>query len=430
MPEASVVELSELLAAMDLMHLVEPLAKTTTLQTLLHVHGEGRPRLLAALKEAGVQKLADRQKLSTSLAKVARGETIERRPPARRTAILDVELSSDLCTPNFNVYSDGTMSELKALPSLGSSPPLPGDSEVRPDAKIRLLCLYGAYTDASHFAEWARAAPAWLEVRAVELPGHGARAAEGVWSMGRQAPESSDETTLVQAISDERDAAVSSLVDLVEPLCHVTFALYGFSSGAQLAYLMTAEMQRRQQVGRWAAQLPFRLFACGRGAPHAVHVSVEFTRTLRCGSDAEAMSLLHAVLGMPVDEEPDALRVQAALWRAAIVPAMVSVPPRVPLANVPSFPLPAADESTCKNANPYTEDAPKITACPLIAIGSTNDKVWRWGMPARWEDVAAAGFKLSRVEDVPHFKLMCSPPVVNAVQTQLGAAGLAHARFG
>lgn len=425
---ASNAELQDLLAAIDLWHLAESLATTTSLKDLLQIHGEGRPKLLMALKVAGVDRLADRQKLSSSLAKLARGEAIERKP-ARRDAICDLDLCKDINTPSLNINAPSLLTELARLPSLGVSAAMPGDSDVRPDAKIRLICLYGAFTDASHFADWARSAPAWLEVRAIELPGHGARTAEGVWAMGRQAKQGIAEQEVVGAIADERAAAVASLLEAIEPLCHARYALYGFSSGAMLAYLMAAEIQHRQQAGRWPARLPFRLFVCGRGAPHAVHVSSAFTLTLRCGSDVEVMDLMHSVLGVPVESDAAELKAQAALWRAAIVPAMVSVPPRASSTDVPPFPLPPADESTCRDANPYVENAPSIRVCPVVAIGSVVDKVWRWGQPARWADVATAGFRLIGVEDVPHFKLMCSPPVLEAVLRELGAAALAHARF-
>ena len=56
------------------------------------------------------------------------------------------------------------------------------------------------------------------------------------------------------------------------------------------------------------------------------------------------------------------------------------------------------------------------------------DHVWM-GVERSWADVATAGFRLIGVEDVPHFKLMCSPPVLEAVLRELGAAALAHARF-
>ena len=40
--------------------------------------------------------------------------------------------------------------------------------------------------------------------------------------------------------------------------------------------------------------------------------------------------------------------------------------------------------------------APRLGGCPLIAIGSTGDKVWRWGMASRWEDLADGGFRTCR----------------------------------
>ena len=60
---------------------------------------------------------------------------------------------------------------------------------------------------------------------------------------------------------------------------------------------------------------------------------------------------------------------------------------------------------------------------------STTDRVWPWGLPARWSDVAAAGFRCEEVEAVAHFKLMADAKVVDKVQRELAAAALVQARW-
>jgi hypothetical protein len=99
-----------------------------------------------------------------------------------------------------------------------------------------------------------RCGPSTWQVRAVELPGHGSRAAEGVWPLGERDTtiseaiseiegeiEGGDEAlanSIHSAVSAQRAAAVSGLVDAIAHLCDgVHYALYGFSSGAMLAYL-------------------------------------------------------------------------------------------------------------------------------------------------------------------------------------------------
>ena len=57
--------------------------RVTTLKHLVDTHGTGRIKLLSALKELGVSKLADRQALASAVAKAARGEEValKKRPP-------------------------------------------------------------------------------------------------------------------------------------------------------------------------------------------------------------------------------------------------------------------------------------------------------------------------------------------------------------
>ena len=65
-----------LLHALGLQHLSATLGRTplAELETMLSV--DGRPRLLSYLKELGVTKLPERQKLATAVAKLAKGASI------------------------------------------------------------------------------------------------------------------------------------------------------------------------------------------------------------------------------------------------------------------------------------------------------------------------------------------------------------------
>ena len=96
------------------------------------------------------------------------------------------------------------------------------------------------------------------------------------------------------------------------------------------------------------------------------------------------------------------------------------------------FPLPPSESSTPElagRAYVHASGAAAVSCCPLIAIGSTTDRVWPWGLPARWSDVAAAGFRCEEVEAVAHFKLMADAKVVDKVQRELAAAALVQARW-
>ena len=171
---------------------------------------------------------------------------------------------------------------------------------------------------------------------------------------------------------------------------------------------------------------------CGRGAPHCIHTPASFWRALRFGSDGDVLALLNRVIGVPLETDESQIPLKAALWRSAIVPSMVHCgdePKAGTEEAMPPFPLPigTADAGA---ANQYATGAPKVSACPVIAIGSNRDRIWPWGMPARWADVAAAGFRAEEIEAVMHFKLMSSTDVVELVQRELAGAALALARFG
>ena len=273
--------------------------------------------------------------------------------------------------------------------------------------------------------------------------------------MGRRCtdddPAPPDDAALREAIRSERHAAVCSLCDLVAPLCVGThWALYGFSSGAMLAYLMTLEMERRA-AGATPTHTPtptptpsppppprppFRLFVCGRGAPHCVHTSRRFWRAARCGTDDAFMTLMNDVIAVPLPAAAE-LPLKAGLWRAAIVPAMVHCgdEPKLPPSEeegegaMPPFPLPPSTPDVA-GAYRHAASVPKVHATPLIAIGSSGDRVWPWGLPALWEGVAGAGFRCEQIEAVAHFKLMVDAKVVDIVQRELAAAALVEARWG
>ena len=99
-----------------------PLSKAT-LASLLDAHAAGRPKLLAALKELGVAKLADRQALATVLAKLARGEVVA--PKKKQEPILDVLASKDLGLNGggLNVHAASVTDELSAMRARSSTSP-------------------------------------------------------------------------------------------------------------------------------------------------------------------------------------------------------------------------------------------------------------------------------------------------------------------
>ena len=103
----------------------------------------------------------------------------------------------------------------------------------------------GIADKAASFEEYSKCAPEWLEVRPLELPGLGERAAEPLClGTKHDAAAGGDDATVAHIIA-ERNALVSSLADAIAPLAGAPYALYGFSLGALLGYLLIKELQAR-----------------------------------------------------------------------------------------------------------------------------------------------------------------------------------------
>jgi surfactin synthase thioesterase subunit len=122
----------------------------------------------------------------------------------------------------------------------------------RPDASLRLLCFPHLGGEAASFQSWAAAAPHWLEVVSIELPGRGCRSAE--------APVA-QLTLLAEAILGE-----------LRVLSDRPFACFGHDAGALLA------RETLERLGE--GSLPVHLFASSAMAPHLnffapIHVFAE-----------------------------------------------------------------------------------------------------------------------------------------------------------
>ena len=190
------MDLPTLLSATSLTHLTESL-KDCSLDELKSLP---RAALLNKLKEVGVSKLTDRQALAKACSQLAKGQPLGT-PAAKKTQPLrDLDLGKDVgkdFRSMTTLRSNGLSSELASLPALGP--------HSRCRASLRTL-LFGQPRrfDCSH----STAAPTrplhsksgqperrhgW--VRAIELPGHGTRKAEGVWRSAVGRPPDADLAT-------------------------------------------------------------------------------------------------------------------------------------------------------------------------------------------------------------------------------------------
>ncbi len=111
----------------------------------------------------------------------------------------------------------------------------------RPAAKIILLCFPFAGGSSHSFRTWTSVLPPTVELRIVELPGHGTRLSEPL---------------------------AENLFDLVEPIARNIvqtsdrpFAIFGHSMGALLGFEVALFLQNHLQT------LPEHVFLSGHGAP-------------------------------------------------------------------------------------------------------------------------------------------------------------------
>ncbi len=111
----------------------------------------------------------------------------------------------------------------------------------RPQAKLALYCLPFAGGSSNSFRSWASLLPPAVELRAVELPGHGTRLSEG----------------LARRLTD----LLAPLTEAVAESADKPFALFGHSMGALLGYELTLKLENETD------RHPVHVFLSGHGAP-------------------------------------------------------------------------------------------------------------------------------------------------------------------
>lgn len=149
-------------------------------------------------------------------------------------------------------------------------------------APAAFVCFPHAGGSASYFAEFARLAPPWVDVWAVQYPGRQDRRAE--------------------PLLDNEPALTAAIVRAMTPWRAVPTAFFGHSMGAVLAF----EVARRSSVA------PVRLFASGRRAPSSFRPEEQIHLT----DDAGLVNELRA-MGGPNTRLLDDLEI-----RAMVLPAV------------------------------------------------------------------------------------------------------------
>jgi medium-chain acyl-[acyl-carrier-protein] hydrolase len=147
----------------------------------------------------------------------------------------------------------------------------------RPEAAVRLFCFPYAGGTTAIFHKWPQELPAWVDVCAVQLPGHGSRLGE--------APVT-DLFTLVEMIEP------ALLPYLAQP-----FAFFGHSMGAMISFELARTLRHKHGLQ------PLHLFVSGRSAPQLPVEETtynlpepEFAEELRRLNGTPPEVLLHAEL--------------------------------------------------------------------------------------------------------------------------------------
>ena len=298
------------------------------------------------------------------------------------------------------------------------------------DARVRLFVLYGVADSSISMRKWTTAAPDWLEVRVLELPGHGYLADEALPPCAKQTETPVDASEL----NRQRAQWVSALADDVmrvqapgqgpgqapgqapgqgpgqaqaAPPC----AFLGFSFGALLAYELVRELERRN------APPPLALIALGRGAPHAVTLSTARIAELQC-YDAERVLTYQEALGFDSSKIAPSMRVRAAsLFRAGCLLGAVHV----------------GDESHDVDGAPnlwddierevaHASGVPAVN-CHVVSITGECDVCWPPRLVRRWRDVSSSrrGYKELELAGVAHEQLRNAPEAMEFVFDRLAS---------
>ena len=336
----------------------------------------------------------------------------------------------------------------------GEAPPLlPGEERSaslrtlhRPHARVRLIAIAGMADFAARLQSLADGAPAWLEVRLLDLPGHGGRSQkmtrEGLppcafphqpVAADEAAPEGAGDAAATIAATATA-SLVSRLVDELWPLLVCTgpadeppaaergadssshrwvpYALFGYSLGSLLAYYIERELARR------GAPPPLLLVVVGRTAPHCVTLPPHVVQHLRTCDDRSVVDFIQEKLCLPVPSPAVgnlAFTRAAALYRCGIL---------LGAAHAGTIAGSALAASPClydEGASPTHATEPPKVGCPIVALSGALDTVARAPLVSRWAEVAPDGqqFRHATVPGASHIDLRESPAVNRAVYEQL-----------
>ena len=244
----------------------------------------------------------------------------------------------------------------KSVDHLGANPWLVVHQS-RPAARMRLFCLPHAGCGASFFHEWATGLPDDIEVCAVQLPGR--------------------ENRLMESPVTELFQLIQNIIGGIGAACDKSYALFGHSMGALVAF----EIARCQQ--RSCQRMPCQMFLSGRNAPQIIDMQERDSPRHRLSDDA-----LRAELGRMQGTPKKILHNEELM--AALLPAV-----RADLAMVETY--------TFEEAEPLP--------CPIHVFGGADDTLTSRAGLESWREQTRGEFQ-ARIYAGDHFFIVSQRQVL------------------
>lgn len=232
--------------------------------------------------------------------------------------------------------------------------------------ELTLFCFHFAGGSARSYDRLTAAVPPWLEVQALDLPGHGARRGERALTSWSAIVED-----CVQHMRMQRRNA------------RAPYALFGHSMGARVATEVAHAMTAVGHAPLWLGVA---------GIEHAPTREDE-PDWLTC-SDARVVERLRELRGTP----PELLENQALM--EIVLPTL------------------RADLSLCAR---YDWAARAALPCPLLALGGTQDDTTTEGLDA-WRVETSAGFDVQMIEGDHFFVVQAADEVAVRVSASIAKA--------
>ena len=300
--------------------------------------------------------------------------------------------------------------------------------KAKPHARVRLFCAYGVADAAVSLRSWIQEAPDWLEVRILELPGHGYLAQQ---QQDLLPPCSYHPQSTAYSREELRDqfntCIVQKLADQMEPLLYqhkgeqqqepICYAFYGFSWGAMITYEVCLELERRNH------HLPVLLVAAGRGAPNVILYSDDFFQELQGYSDPELLEFVQESMGFPMDQLPSkrVARV-ASLFRCGMILSGVHAGTFMNNNNnnnnngttIPRHVWEDIQAPILRS----TENVP-LLHCPVVSLGASEDEIWPNQHGEFWSEVTTRKHQHVCLNDLSHEQLMNAPATKHTLFEEL-----------